>query len=120
MNKVNFIYNAIAVSNYDGDTVTLDIDLGFGVWKRNEVCRLAKIDTPELRARDLQEKAVAYKAKAVVQRFLPPGQKCVVKTIKDDKGKYGRWLVFIYTDEMQEGMSINEYLLKNGYAKRLE
>ena len=55
----------------DGDTVDVDIDLGFGVWLRKERVRMYGIDTPESRTRDLEEKKYGLAAKAFVLAFLP-------------------------------------------------
>ena len=54
----------------DGDTVDIDIDLGFGVWLKGERVRLYGIDTPESRTRDKVEKIYGLEAKKYVQKFL--------------------------------------------------
>ena len=76
----------------DGDTVDVDIDLGFGIWLRKERVRLYRIDTPESRTRDLEEKKYGLAAKAFVQSFLPVDSMQTLRTRKDDKGKFGRIL----------------------------
>ena len=76
----------------DGDTVDVDIDLGFGIWLRKERVRLYGIDTPECRTRDLEEKKYGLVAKLFVQDLLPVGSMQTLRTRKDDKGKFGRIL----------------------------
>ena len=76
----------------DGDTVDVDIDLGFGIWLRKERIRLYGIDTPECRTRDLEEKKYGLAAKSFVQDLLPVGSMQTLRTRKDDKGKFGRIL----------------------------
>ena len=76
----------------DGDTVDIDIDLGFGVWMHRERVRLYGIDTPESRTRDLEEKKFGLLAKAYVRDHLPVGSIQTLVTIKDGNGKFGRIL----------------------------
>ena len=66
-------YNCNVVKVVDGDTVDVDIDLGFGMWLKNERVRLYGIDTPECRTRDPEEKLCGMYAKKVVQDYLPKG-----------------------------------------------
>ena len=61
-----FVYNATLVKVVDGDTIDVDLDLGFGVWIRNQRCRLHGIDTPESRTRDLAEKKLQRKLKQCI------------------------------------------------------
>ena len=68
----------------DGDTVDVDIDLGFGVWLRKERVRMYGIDTPESRTRDLVEKKYGLAAKDFVLSFLPVGSTQTLRTKKDD------------------------------------
>ena len=88
-------YRATIVKIVDGDTVDVDIDLGFNVVLRDERVRIAGIDTPESRTRDLEEKKFGLAAKARVKQLL--GKTCVLKTQinksgEDMKGKFGRIL----------------------------
>jgi len=66
----------------DGDTVDVDIDLGFGVWLRKERVRMYGIDTPESRTRDLEEKKYGLAAKAFVLAFLPVDSMQTLRTRK--------------------------------------
>ena len=74
----------------DGDTVDVDIDLGFGVWLKKQRIRLYGIDTPESRTRDLDEKRYGLMAKKFLTEQIKDG--AILKTRLDKKGKYGRIL----------------------------
>ena len=76
----------------DGDTVDVDIDLGFGVWMKKQRIRLYGVDTPESRTRDAEEKVFGNLAKNFVQVRLPVGSNQVLRTKLDGKGKFGRLL----------------------------
>jgi len=97
----------------DGDTVDVDIDLGFGMWIHNERVRLYGIDTPESRTRDLEEKKAGLFAKDVVLHYLPEGSKQVLKTHKDKVGKYGRVLgeFVMYDAENDCQTTINKFMI---------
>tara|TARA_R100001460_G_scaffold7796_4_gene19632 strand:+ start:1226 stop:1642 length:417 start_codon:yes stop_codon:yes gene_type:complete len=97
----------------DGDTVDVDIDLGFGMWIHNERVRLYGIDTPESRTRDLEEKKAGLFAKDVVLHYLPEGSKQVLKTHKDKVGKYGRVLgeFIMYDAENDCQTTINKFMI---------
>ena len=66
----------------DGDTVDVDIDLGFGVWLRDERVRLVGVDTPESRTRDKVEKLFGKAASAFVASHLPVGTMHMLETAK--------------------------------------
>ena len=87
-----FEYNCTIVKVVDGDTVDVDIDLGFGVWLKKQRIRLYGIDTPESRTRDLEEKKYGLGAKAFVETHLPVGSTRTLTTVQDKTGKYGRIL----------------------------
>ena len=70
----------------DGDTVDVDIDLGFGVWMHKERIRLHGIDTPESRTRDLEEKKYGLIAKQKIKDFMPVGSTQTLVTTKDKAG----------------------------------
>jgi len=108
-----FCYRATVVRVVDGDTIRLDIDLGFDIILNNQSVRLYRVDTPECRTRDLKEKAAGLLAKSVVKGLVDQGSKVVIKTSLDTKGKFGRILGTIITDE---GVNINEHLIDNNYA----
>ena len=87
-----FEYSCTIVKVVDGDTVDVDIDIGFGVWLKKQRIRLYGIDTPESRTRDLEEKKYGLVAKAFVEACLPVGSTRTLTTVKDKTGKYGRIL----------------------------
>jgi len=104
-----YIYAGIVRSVYDGDTITVDIDLGFNVWLRAEKVRLARINSPEIRG---VEKESGEKARDWLRQAIG-GEKVVIKTHKDQKGKYGRWIA----DVIHNGSCINDVLVAKGLAK---
>ena len=87
-----YVFNCTIVRVVDGDTVDVDVDLGFGCWVRghNGRIRLFGIDAPESRGGTLETKAHGRLAKKFVQEKLKVGE--VYKLRTKDKGKYGRYL----------------------------
>ena len=96
----------------DGDTVDVSIDLGFELTKTERV-RLAGIDTPESRTKDLAEKHMGNEAKAYLTDLLNAADDLIVKTEMD--GKFGRMLGWFYNNKFSQ-YSINEQLIDEGYA----
>ncbi len=95
----------------DGDTIDLDIDLGFGTWRCSERIRLYGVDTPECRTRDAKEKAAGLLAKKFVEEALHVGGSYKLQT--KEKGKFGRYLgVIILNDKT----SINATLVSEHLA----
>ena len=80
-------YRCKIIKVVDGDTVDVDIDLGFDIWMKNERIRLLGIDTPESRTRDKEEKKFGLLAKKIVETFMPVGSKQTLVTKKDGTGK---------------------------------
>ena len=112
-NQAVFEYRATMLRVVDGDTVDVDIDLGFGVWLRKQRVRLHGIDTPESRTRDLEEKYYGKLATKYIEDRFPVGATFTLRTYKDDKGKFGRILGEI-VDNM--GNSINDMMIAQSYA----
>lgn len=83
-------YQATIVRVIDGDTIDVDIDLGFDSWLHKQRIRLCGVDTPESRTRDKQEKVHGLLAKKCVQEHLEVGKSYPLRTTK--KGKFGRYL----------------------------
>jgi len=83
-------YHCVITRIIDGDTIDVDIDLGFDCWLHRQRIRLHGIDTPESRTRDLEEKKYGLAAKAFVEKFIPLGSAALLNT--KEKGKYGRYL----------------------------
>lgn len=109
-------YNCKVVRVVDGDTVDVDIDLGFGVVYANQRIRLYGIDTPESRTRDPIEKKFGKLAGRVLEEAL--GERCVIRTRKDGKGKYGRILgeFLVYDHKTDRQMTINDIMIREHLA----
>jgi len=102
----------------DGDTIDVTIDLGFDLYKKERV-RVAGIDTPEKRTRDLEEKALGIDAtnylKEKLEDTIAGDEELTIRTeLKGGMGKYGRLLGWLYIGE--DSVSINETMINEGYA----
>lgn len=104
-----YTYKATITSVYDGDTVTADVDLGFRNWVKGEKLRLNRINTPEVRGVERPEGLISRDW----LRELLMDQDVIIKTLKDKKGKYGRYVVEIYLD----GRNVNDWLVEEGLAE---
>ena len=103
-------YKATIIKVVDGDTVDVDIDLGFDTWLHNQRIRLYGIDTPECRTRNKKEKAHGLLAKAYAQKTLKLGGVYALRT--KEKGKFGRYL-----GEIRVGRTtINKLLIQEKLA----
>jgi micrococcal nuclease len=98
----------------DGDTIDVDIDLGFDISFTSRV-RLAGIDTPESRTTDKMEKALGLESKKKLGELIASAQTIVIKTEKmNSSEKYGRILGWLFLDGAEK--SVNEALIASGYA----
>jgi micrococcal nuclease len=98
----------------DGDTIDVLIDLGFDILFQSRV-RLAGIDTPESRTRDLKEKALGLESKEYLKKYLKDAKSVVIKTEKmNSTEKFGRILGWIYVNGDTE--SLNDKMINDGYA----
>ena len=98
----------------DGDTIDVDIDLGFSISFFSRV-RLAGIDTPESRTTNLKEKALGLEVKEKLKKELAAAKDVVIKTEKPDSSeKYGRILGWVFLDGSD--VSLNQRLINEGYA----
>ena len=102
----------------DGDTIDVVIDLGFDIYKHERV-RIAGIDTPEKRTRDLEEKALGIDAtnwmKGTLEDTINGDNELIIRTeLKGGVGKYGRLLGWLYVGD--EELSLNEQMITEGYA----
>ena len=102
----------------DGDTIDVTIDLGFDLYKKERV-RIAGVDTPEKRTRDLEEKALGIDAtnwlKDKLTETIKGDEELTIRTeLKGGVGKYGRLLGWLYVGE--SNISLNEQMITEGYA----
>ena len=104
-----FVYNAILERVIDGDTIDVTLDLGFNVFLKKQRCRLAGIDTPESRTRDLAEKKLGLEAKARLTERC--GERLKIKSL--GRGKFGRILAIPYTNDNED---ICQILIQEGHA----
>ena len=105
-------YNAVVTRVIDGDTIDVNIQLGFDVVLYKQRVRLYGIDTPESRTRNKEEKVRGLLSKAYVQEKCPINSTIRLKSY--DRGKFGRILGDIY--ELDSDISINQKMCKEGYA----
>lgn len=98
----------------DGDTVEVDVDLGFSTWKKVTL-RLDFIDAPEIRTKDLEEKAKGIEATEFLANLLLDNNPDAVIYIQSNSvDDFGRSIAKIFT---QEGDNVNSILLESGFAK---
>jgi micrococcal nuclease len=114
-------YRCKVVKIVDGDTVDVDIDLGFGIWLKDERVRMMGIDTPESRTSDKVEKLFGLAAKSKLKELL--GKTAVLKTQvnkdgEDMKGKFGRILgdFDVYDIEKDAWRPATDVLIETGNA----
>jgi len=113
--KVNE-YDVVLLRSVDGDTVDVDIDLGFGVWLRNERVRIMGIDTPESRTSNEVEKLFGKAAKERLKELLKDGGILVTteeKNGEDMRGKFGRILGDFKTPD---GKLVTEVMIAEGHC----
>ena len=108
-------YRAKVVRVIDGDTVDVDIDLGFGIWQKNERVRIMGIDTPESRTCAMVDKEFGLASKAMLKRVL--GKTTVLQTTInkkgiDMKGKFGR----VLGDFLYKGKPVSKLMCREGFA----
>jgi len=98
----------------DGDTIDVLIDLGFDILFASRV-RLAGIDTPESRTRDLAEKALGLESKEYLKKVLKDAKSVIIKTEKmNSTEKFGRVLGWLYING--DTVSVNDTMINDGYA----
>lgn len=109
-------YKATITKIVDGDTVDVDIDLGFGIWMKDERVRIMGIDTPESRTRDKVEKIFGLASKERLKSIL--GKTTTLKTFaakdgEDMKGKFGRILGDFIAED---GRMVTDIMIDEGHA----
>jgi micrococcal nuclease len=108
-----YLYRAVVVRVIDGDTIDVDIDLGFYVWIKKQRIRLLGIDAPEVKGDTRPEGLAATEhLKAMIE-----GESIILRTVKGDDGgdrddSFGRWLGTIYHDDMD----VNAEMMRSGHA----
>ena len=113
-------YNVKLLKVVDGDTVDVDIDLGFGVWLHDERVRIMGIDTPESRTSDKVEKVFGLAAKNRLKELLEEGALLVTtedKKGEDMKGKFGRILGDFIVEEYEgQPRRVTEVMIEEGHC----
>ena len=113
MEKVLYHYKAVVTDVYDGDTCTVDIDLGLHTWIKGEKLRLNRINAPELRG---TERTKGLKSGDHLRNIIN-GKEVYLETIKDKKEKYGRYLAEVWFEESKgKFININDKMVKDGFA----
>ena len=105
-------YRAKVIKVIDGDTIDVDIDLGFGVILAKQRIRLYGIDTPESRTSDKVEKFYGKLSSAFMKERCPRGSYITLRTYLDSKGKYGRILGEIIVDDI----NLNKLMVEKSLA----
>ena len=117
-----YTYKLDITSIYDGDTLNGVVDLGFNIRMDIKV-RLARINTPEIRTRDADEKKRGYEARdflrKTIHEHIEEGYNILIET--KEKGKYGRWVgEIIIHDGIASIMNVNDLLVMEGHAEYKE
>ena len=108
-----YFYKGVITGVYDGDTVTISLDLGMKIKRDGLKIRLYGIDSPELRGKTLIK---ARESRDFLRSKVLDG-KVLVQTIRDKKGKYGRYLANIWAESPDGSWySINDLMVSEGYA----
>ena len=114
-NNIMYEYNVKKVTGVvDGDTIDVEIDLGFNISFSQRV-RLAGIDTPESRTKDLNEKKLGLESKEWLKSKLKDAENIIIKTeLPDSSEKYGRILGWLHIKGFDK--SLNQMMIDEGYA----
>tara|TARA_B110000444_G_scaffold207080_1_gene200903 strand:- start:5683 stop:6138 length:456 start_codon:yes stop_codon:yes gene_type:complete len=108
----NYRYTVNVVKVVDGDTVDVDIDLGFGMVYKKQRVRMLGIDTPESRTRDLVEKKFGKASKKHLKSIIENAES--IELVSHDKGKFGRILGDLFIGNSQ--YSINQQMIDENHA----
>ena len=112
-------YDVVVLRVVDGDTVDVDINLGFGVWLKDERVRIMGIDTPESRTADRVEDLFGEAAKSRLKELMKNGGKLITTEDKDGedmKGKFGRILGDFYVEHDGKKTRVTDVLIEEGHA----
>lgn len=112
-----YYYKANVTEVYNGDTIGIEIDLGLHTFLKDEKIRLNRINVPEMRG---LEKPMGTKSRDFLREKVL-GKEILIETIKDKKGKYGRYLGEIWLPNDEGGfVNINDLLVTEGFAEYKE
>ena len=103
-------YRALFRRVVDGDTLDLDVDMGFRAWRMSERFRLAGINAPEMRG---ESRAEGIAARDFIAGILAAGAEVVIETAKDDA--FGRWIATVW---LHDGRCLNDLMVAEGHAQR--
>lgn len=103
---MKFTYDAIVRNVHDGDTITVDLDLGMDTWIKNRKLRLHGINAPELNTADGKD------SREYLSILLPVGAAVTVRTVQDKTEKYGRYLAIVSVN----AIVVNDALIRTGHA----
>lgn len=114
--EIMYEYKATVLRVVDGDTVDVDIDLGFGLTFEDQRIRFINFNAPSCRTRDKEEKRRGLEAKAFLETMIQPGDQVVLDSqeFRGDRGKYGRILGDIFTSD---GVSVIDMMIRAGHRK---
>lgn len=110
LDNFRWFYIVTIQSVYDGDSITVEFDFGLNFFAKRQKLRLYGIDAPEVKGEERPEGLVS---RDYVREILPKGKRVVIETIKDKKGKYGRWLAIVHVDDIV----LNAKLVEEGLAE---
>jgi micrococcal nuclease len=105
-------YRAQVTDVYDGDTCTVDIDLGLSTWVRGEKVRLNRINAPEVKG---AQRADGLKSRDFLRELIG-GNEVLLHTIKDTKEKYGRYLGELWVEKDGAWIHVNDEMVNKGFA----
>lgn len=106
----DYVYDVDVISVYDGDTLNVDIDLGFSIWIKDKSLRLLGIDAPEVKGATREQGLVV---RDWLRSKVKQGKNIIIQTFKDESDKYGRYLAVLYID----GVNINQLMLDEGLVR---
>lgn len=112
----NYCYPCESVYVVDGDTIDVNIDVGYNI-KIQKRLRLLDIDTEELRSSDPERKARAYAAKEYLINAVNEADRLYVKSWMDNEGKYGRVLAWIYAEKDGKIINLCQAMIDEGFQK---
>jgi len=114
MERTLYHYKAIVSSVYNGDTCTVDIDLGLSAWIRGEKLRLNRINAPALTGKERPE---GLKSRNFLKGKIE-GKEITIQTMKDREEKYGRYLAEIWIEDKKgKFINLNDLMVSEGFAK---